>query len=330
MATITKTQSGTWKAQVRRIGVPAVTKTFKSKPEAEMWSRLVESEQDRGVFVNRSEADRVTVGELIDRYIQEVTPQKRSAKNDKQRMLFLKKSFGHFIVSQLQSKDIAAYRDKRLAEGRQGATVVKEIGSLRHLLDIAIKDWGIPLVSNVALLVRKPKQARGRDRRLVAGEEQRLLDACQCSKSTLLAPLVILALESGMRLGEMLSLEWKHIDLNRQTAYLSMTKNGEARVVPLSRRAVETLRSIPRHIQCSRVFWAWAKVDSFENIWRRAVARAGIEDLRFHDLRHEATSRLFEKGLNVMEVASITGHKTLQMLKRYTHLRVADLIIRLG
>ncbi len=190
MATITRTKSGTWKAQVRRIGLPAVNKTFKAKYDAEAWSRSVESEQDRGVFVNRSEADRVTVGELIDRYILEITPLKRSAKNDKQRMLFLKRHFGHFIVSQLQSKHIAAYRDKRLAEGRQGATIVKEIGSMRHLLDVAIKDWGIPLVSNVASLVRKPKQARGRDRRLVEGEEQRLLQACQGSRSTLLAPLV--------------------------------------------------------------------------------------------------------------------------------------------
>jgi integrase len=330
MATITKTAAGTFKVQVRRIGLPAVSKTFKTKHDAEVWSRSVESEQDRGVFVNRSEADRVTVGELMDRYIVEVTPLKRSAKNDKQRLLFLKRHFGHFIVSQLQSRHIAAYRDKRLSEGRQGATVVKEIGSLRHLLDVAIKDWGVPLVSNAATLVRKPKQSRGRDRRLAEGEERRLLDACKSSKSPLLAPLVTLALETGMRLGEMLVLEWKHVDLTRQTAYLPLTKNGEARVVPLSKRAAQTLQSLPRHIQSPRVFWAWAKADSFENVWRRAVCRAGIEDLRFHDLRHEATSRLFEKGLNVMEVASVTGHKTLQMLKRYTHLRAADLIDRLG
>lgn len=123
MASITKTQSGTWKAQVRSIGLPAVSKTFNTKHEAEVWSRSVQSEQDRGVFVNRSEAVRVTVGELIDRYIQEITPQKRSAKNDKQRMPFLKRHFGHFIVSQIHSKDIAACRDKRLAEGRQGAAI---------------------------------------------------------------------------------------------------------------------------------------------------------------------------------------------------------------
>lgn len=330
MASITRTPSGTWKAQVRKLGLPSVTKTFKTKHDAEVWARSVESEQDRGVFVNRSEADRVTVAELIDRYIQEVTPQKRSARNDRQRLLFLKRSFGNFLASQLQSKHIAAYRDKRLAEGRQGATVVKELGSLRHLLDVAIKDWGVPLASNAATLVRKPKQARGRDRRLVEGEEERILAACRRSKSSLVAPLVILALETGMRLGELLALDWRHIDLKRQTAFLPMTKNGETRLVPLSTRAVETLRLVPRNIQSTRVFWAWSRADSVENTWRRVVVRAGIRDLRFHDLRHEATSRLFEKGLNVVEVSTVTGHKTLQMLKRYTHLRSVDLVGKLG
>jgi hypothetical protein len=110
MATISKTQSGKWKAQVGKIGFPAGSNTFKAKQDAKVWSRSVESEQDRGVFVNRSEADRITVGELIDRYIQEVTPQKRSAKNDKQRILFLKKSFGHFIRLKSMARSILCYR----------------------------------------------------------------------------------------------------------------------------------------------------------------------------------------------------------------------------
>lgn len=330
MASVSRTQSGTWKAQVRKHGLPTVTKTFKIKHDAEVWARSVEADQDRGVFVNRSEADRVTIGDLIDRYIKEVTPHKRSAEQERYRMLFLKKTFGHYSASQLQSKHIAAFRDRRLSEGRQGATVVKEIGSMRHLLDVSIKDWGIPLVSNVASLVRKPKQARGRDRRLSPDEERRVMEACRCSRSIQLVPIVILALETGMRLGELLALEWGNIDLNRQTAFLPMTKNGEARVVPLSKRAVETLRAMPRNLHNRKVFWTWGRSDSFKNLWSRTMVRAGVEDLRFHDLRHEATSRLFEKGLNMMEVASVTGHKTLQMLKRYTHLRATDLVSKLG
>ncbi len=330
MATITKTQSNTFKVLIRKSRIPTQIKTFKTKTDAQKWARLIESEMDRGIFINRQEADRVTIGELIDRYIQEVTPLKRSAKNDKQRMLFLKKYFGHFIVSQLQSKHIATYRDKRLAEGKQGSTIIKEIGSLSHLLDISIKDWGIPLVNNVATLVRKPKQARGRDRRLIDDEELTLLQTARNSKSPLLAPIITLALETGMRLGELLSLEWNNIDLRKQTALLPITKNGEPRTVPLSKKSIETLKGIPRKLNDSRVFWTWLRADSFENAWRRMLNKTAIQDLRFHDLRHEACSRFFERGFNIMETAHISGHKTLQQLKRYTHLKTEDIVAKMN
>lgn len=321
MATITKTQSNTFKVLIRKIGFPAQIKTFKTKADAQKWARLIESEIDRGMFIDRTEAEKTTIGELIDRYIQEVTPLKRSAKSDKQRMLYLKKHFGHYRASQLQSKHIATYRDKRLAEGKTGSTVIKEIGSMSHLLDISIKDWSIPLVNNVAALVRKPKQAKGRDRRLVDDEELILLQAAKNSKSPLLAPIITLALETGMRLGELLSLDWNNIDLRKQTALLPITKNCESRTVPLSKKAIETLKNIPRKINDSRVFWTWKRPDSFENAWRRMLNKTTIKNLRFHDLRHEACSRFFERGFNIMETAHISGHKTLQQLKRYTHLK---------
>ncbi|SEF48471.1 site-specific integrase [Nitrosomonas ureae] len=330
MATITKIPSGTFKVQIRKVGIPAITKTCKTKTDAQKWARLIESEMDRGIFINRQEADRVTVAELIDRYIQEVTPLKRSAIKDKQRMLYLKKQFGHYVVSQLQSKHIAAHRDKRLAEGKQGSTVIKEIGSMSHLLDISIKDWGIPLINNVATLVRKPKQSRGRDRRLVEDEEHMLLQAAKNSKSPLLAPMILLALETGMRLGELLSLDWNNIDLKKQTALLPITKNGDSRTVPLSKKAIETLKGIPRKLNDSRVFWTWLRADSFENAWRRMLNKTTIQNLRFHDLRHEACSRFFERGFNIMETAHISGHKTLQQLKRYTHLKAEDIVIKMN
>jgi len=330
MATITKTQSNTFKVLIRKSGAPTQIKTFKTKANAQKWARLIESEIDRGVFVDRTEADKTTIGELIDRYIQEVTPLKRSAKNDKQRMLFLKKYFGHYKASQLQSKHIATYRDKRLAEGKQGSTVIKEIGSLSHLIDISIKDWGIPLINNVVTLVRKPKQARGRDRRLAEGEEQILLQAAMNSNAPLLAHIITLAIETGMRLGELLSLDWDNIDLKNQIALLPITKNGESRNVPLSKRAIETLQAIPRKINDSRVFWTWKQSDSFEYTWRRMLNKAEIQNLRFHDLRHEACSRFFERGFNIMETAHISGHKTLQQLKRYTHLKTEDIVSKMN
>jgi integrase len=132
-----------------------------------------------------------------------------------------------------------------------------------------------------------------------------------------------------MRLGELLALEWRNVDLDRQIAYLPHTKNGESRSVPLSTAAVEVLRWWPRSVS-GKVFPQWSRPDSFENAWRRAVERAELPDLHFHDLRHEAASRLFERGLNPMQVAAITGHKSMQMLKRYTHLRAVDLVALIG
>lgn len=330
MATITKTKSGTFKVQIRKIGIPAITKTCKTKAHAQKWARLIESEIDRGIFVDRTEADRITIGELIDKYIKEVTPLKRSAKNDKQRMLFLKKHFGHFKASQLQSKHIANYRDQRLAEGKQGSTVIKEIGSLSHLIDISIKDWGIPLKNNVVTLVRKPKQARGRDRRLAEGEERILLQAAKESKAILLAPIIIIAIETGMRLGELLSLEWNNVDLKKQIAVIPLTKNGDARTIPLSIKVVDTLREITPQPNNPRIFWVWLRADTFENAWRRMIKKTDIQNLRFHDLRHEACSRLIERGFNVIETAHISGHKTLQQLKRYTHLKTEILVSKLN
>lgn len=133
-----------------------------------------------------------------------------------------------------------------------------------------------------------------------------------------------------MRLGELIALDWKHVDLVTRVAELSDTKNGESRRVPLSSRAADIIRTIPRHISKGRLFWRWKRTDSLEPAWRRAVGSAQLENLRFHDLRHDATPRFFERGFNIMEVSVITGHKTLQMLKRYTHLNVENLVERLG
>jgi integrase len=176
--------------------------------------------------------------------------------------------------------------------------------------------------------VRRPPQGRPRNRRLQGDEEQRLLGACRDARNTWLVHFVALAIETGMRRSELLGLLWPNVDLERRIAFLPVTKNGESRGVPLSSRAVAILRGLPASSN-GRVFGELT-TDVLKQSFKRAVRRAGIAGLRLHDLRHEATSRFFEKGLNVMEIASVTGHKTLQMLKRYTHLSVTDLATRLG
>lgn len=348
MATIRKLPSGKWQVLVRRKGHRPQTKSFFARLDAEKWSRTIESDLDRGVFLDRSTAETTTLGELIDRYLVEVTPGKKSAKQERQRLLYLKQHFGPLSAATLQSRHIAEWRDKRLKSGKAGSTVVKEINSLSHLIDTAIKDWGIGLSHNPAHLIRKPKQARGRCRRLDAVEEQYLLTASKTGRSPLLGPLLMFAVETGMRLGELLSLDWYGISIPSRTAILNETKNGEERLVPLSTRAIAILHSIPRHLTDCRVFWTWKQADSFEHVWKANLKRAKrlyvedcissnrepdqqfLADIRFHDLRHEAVSRLFEKDLNVMEVASISGHKTLQMLKRYTHLKADHLLAKIG
>jgi len=179
---------------------------------------------------------------------------------------------------------------------------------------------------NPVLAVRKPSPNRPRDRRLVGDEESRLLVACR-EYGGCIHDVVIIALETAMRRSEIVSMRWQYVNFTAHTVYLGKTKNGESRTVPLSSRAVAVLKSMPRNINGS-VFDM--RDDSITKAFIRVCKRSGIEGLRFHDLRHEATSRLFEKGLNPMQVAAITGHKTLQMRKRYTHLRAEDLAKMLG
>ena len=205
MANIRQLSSGNWQAQIRRRGLKPVVKSFKTKVEASRWARLLESEMDRGVFVDRSESERTTMSELFDRYLAEVTPKKKSARSETCHLNYLKRHFGAFSPAALKSVHIASYRDARLSKGLAGATVVKELNILTHLLDVAVKDWGIGLPSNVAKLVRRPQVARGRDRRLKPGEEQRLFDACHKSRSRMLAPAVRVAIETGMQMGEILA-----------------------------------------------------------------------------------------------------------------------------
>ena len=153
------------------------------------------------------------------------------------------------------------------------------------------------------------------------------MDALAASENFSVKPLVELAIETTMRRGEMLSLQWRDADLERQTVFVAITKNGDSGQIPLSLKAISVISNLPRDVG-GKVFPV--SPNALRGVWRRTIKKLNIENLRFHDLRHEATSRFFEKGLNVMEVAAITGHKDLRMLQRYTHLRAEDLAKKLG
>lgn len=329
MAYFKQLQTKRWQVQIRKHGVKSVTKTFPTKSEAKIWANLIESEIDRGIFVSRYEAEHITFSELIHRYQKEVTPFKKSSSREISRLKCLDKFFGKVCLARINSEMVARFRDERLSLNLSGATVIKDLNTLSHVIDTSIKEWGCYLPSNPVKNIRKPKVNAPRSRRLSPEEELILLTQCR-KHSSAMESVVIVAIETAMRLGEIINLKWSDIDIDNHIAIISESKNGEMRKIPLSATSINTLKSLTNRLGSDKVFWQWKSVSSFESSWQRVLTKSDIQDFRFHDLRHEATSRLFEMNLNMIEVSTITGHKTLQMLKRYTHLSVDNLLQKIN
>lgn len=275
-----------------------------------------------------------TVSEALKKYLTQVSILKKGYGQEKYRIEQICRSFlGERIARQVTSVDIATYRDKRLDTVNQRtrrklapSTVRLELSLLSNFFDIARIEWGL-CDSNPVANVRKPKNPPGRDRRLTPREERLILRYCHGHLNPELYSIVVVALESAMRQGEILKLQWEHLNLKTRIAHLPETKNGTKRDVPLSTRARDALIRLGVKNK-GKVFGYTA--DGLKSTWRFALKKLGIEDLHFHDLRHEAISRLFELGtLDMMEVAAISGHKSLSMLKRYTHLRAQRLVRKL-
>jgi len=336
MATFRKRGPYQWQAIIRRKGFPEQTKTFETKPEALAWSATIESQMMRGVWRHDGDAGNTTLAECLERYKTEVTPKKKGASQENYKIKILSESsLGSCFMLNIRSKDIADYRDHRISIGRAANTIKNELNLLSAIFETCRKEWGMETLVNVVKDVSRPKPPQGRDRRLTAREEETIMRMAKANRSPWIAPAITLALETAMRQGEIAGLEWKYLNLKKATIHLPKTKNNEPRDVPLSSKAIQVFNSLPRRLD-GKVLGINAKSISstFKMICRNATTTEGksepITDLRFHDLRHEAVSRMFEKGLNPMQVASISGHKTLQMLKRYTHLKAEDLAKMLG
>lgn len=350
MATIAKTPSGTWKAIVRKTGWPATIKTFRLKRDAEDWARRIEDEMVRGVFIQRAPSERLSLASALDRYLAEVTPTKRPSTQtgERKRAKILRKHLGQYSLAALTPELIAKFRDARLSgepdsQGvivpRSNNTVRLELALLGHLFTVALKEWGIGIPFNPVLNIRRPAPSKGRDRRLSKDEEQRLMEVVANHSNPMLFWIVTIALDTGMRSSEITTLQIDQVDLARRVVRLRDTKNMSSRTVPLSTSATAAfcaaIENPTRPKDTNLIFFGEPGRDGkrrpyqFNPVWTRAKAIAGVSDFRFHDLRHEAISRLVEAGLTDQEVASISGHKSMQMLKRYTHLRAEDLVTKL-
>ncbi|MBU2843573.1 site-specific integrase [Acidithiobacillus thiooxidans] len=317
-----------YQAKIRKKGYPAQNKTFRTKKEAESWATVIESEMVRGVWRDTSAAERTTLKEALNRYVDEVIPAK---KGDGRRETgfatqWMMRPIASRFMASIRGRDVADAIREMESEGKSPNTIRLHLALLSHLFAVAKVEWEMEGLDNPVESVRKPKLPQGRDRRLVDDEEPRLLAACQ-SVNPELAAIARFAIETGMRQGEIIGMTWDMVELRKHVVHLPDTKNGEARDVPLSTAAEQVLTALPRHLHGK--VWTYTQ-DGMRASWRRALTHARITGLKFHDLRHEATSRFFEKGLREMQVAAITGHKTLQMLKRYTHLKAEDLAKLLG
>ena len=320
-------RSGSWRAIVKRKGFERITRTFDTKAEAEIWAATLESEMGRGIFVSQKEAESTTLEESLDRYEREISSSKKGHLQEKKRIRTWKSHpLAKRFLASIQGKDIAAWRDARIKSGSSANTVRLDLAIISHLFEIARKEWGMEGLKNPVKSIRLPSPPSGRDRRLQPGELEKLLE----SVSEEMGQVVRFALETAMRRGELAGMTWEMVDLKKRTVTLpeTKTKNGQKRIVPLSSVAVTILKDRLSTRRIDGKVWDIG-LDAISQDFAKACQKAEISDLHFHDLRHEATSRLFEKGFDTMEVRTITGHKTLQMLARYTHLRAEDLVERM-
>ncbi|MFJ3317239.1 site-specific integrase [Herbaspirillum huttiense] len=274
---------------------------------------------------------KITLAKALERYRREISILKRSYASEKFRLEQLARSFlGEKNVDDITSVDIATYRDARLAgvNSKTGkllstSTVRLEMSVLSNVFDICRIEWGY-CKSNPTVNVRKPKVAPARIRRLSAREERLIMRYANAHPNIELQVIVTLAIESAMRQGEILSLKWENINLRTRIAHLPETKNGMARDVPLSLRARDALLQLGVRTKGSVFTYTSAGIKS---TWRYMTTALEIEDLHFHDLRHEAISRLAEMGsFDLLEISAISGHKSLTMLKRYTHHQTSKLV----
>jgi integrase len=271
--------------------------------------------------------DSLTLGELVTRYRDTVVVSKRSASVEIVILnAFLRRRLACMPLGSISAAHFSNYRDERLAEVAP-STVIRELGILQHALETAKRDWAIPLPNNPVKLIAKPKGPKPRQRRLEPEELGRLLAECDTCRNPFIRPLVTLAVATGMRLGELLRIEAHHVRLDTRTLLVPITKNDHPRTIPLSPVAAEQLEHLASG-SCGRLIPI--SPGAVKLAWRRLVKRAQISDLHFHDLRHEAITRLFERGLSLPEVALIGGHRDPRMLFRYTHLRAEDVAKKLN
>jgi len=338
MATIRKrvNPSGSiaYRVEVRIKGHPTQSATFKRLTDARKWTQQTEAAIRERRYFKTTESLKHSLSDAINRYKTSVLPLKRDQRKQNTQLTWWENELGAYTLADVSPALISVCRDKLLSSNRSPATVVRYLAALSHVFTIAINEWEW-IENNPLRKVTKPKEPRGRvrflsedetqhDGTLIKGERTRLLDACKKSNHPDIYPVVVLALSTGMRQGEIMGLRWTDIDMKNDRITLHETKNGERRSVPLLGHAKELLkeRSKIRRLDSDLAFPGknTDKPTFIRTPWSKVIKAAEIDNFKFHDLRHSAASYMLMSGASTGEIAELLGHKTLQMVKRYSHL----------
>lgn len=331
---ISKNGMVSYRVKIRRKGFPTLTATFDKKTAAKEWITTKENEIRRARQFGEETAFEKTVSEVLERYRSEELPKKSAGREYfDYRLRWWERELGDLKLSEISPIKLAACRERLLRTSPSGGstrefmspqTVRHYMNAFSRVLTIASRDWGW-IATNPMTKVAKPSVSNGRVRFLDDSERNCLLDACRSSSSDYLYAIVIIALSTGARKGEIMNLRWRDIDLERGLARLEKTKNNERRAIPLTHSALSELKSLHAAKSPEPKEFVFARSDGLAPMeikkhWLKALDDAGIEDFRFHDLRHTAASYLAMNGATLAEIAEVLGHKTLQMVKRYAHL----------
>ena len=329
-----------YRAKVRLRGFPSESATFERKTDAKEWAKQTETSMRQGRHFKTVEAKKHTVSDFIDRYLREMEKKNPKRFVDVKKLLnWWKKEIGSYLLSDLTRALIIEQRDKllsstgrKISKGnntaqRSPATVNRYMVALGHALTIAANEWEW-IHENPMRKISKLSEPRGRVRFLDDEERERLLEACKASTNPQLHILVVLALSTGARHGELINLCWSDVDWQRHVITLHDTKNKERRLLPLVHYALKLMEahSKVRNITSDLVFPSSSNPQrpwDSRSAWEAALKRANIDNFRFHDLRHSCASYLAMNGASLAEIAEVLGHKTLQMVKRYAHLSEA-------
>lgn len=328
MATIRK-RGNRYQVQVRRSGSEPIARSFTLLKDAKAWARMVELQIDRGdlpepIRERRNRLEGITLGSLLVRYRDKVTPTKKPSSAENERIFIgamLRDPMSELPLHKVTTATFTSYRDKLLKAGKAPSSVRRYLAVFSHMFTIAMKEWpDVPVTSNPVLGIRVAGSTDNRrTRRLTEGEEQIIRDEAEKVDNPHVRDAILFALYTGMRRGEILNVRLGDVQASGRLLHIPDTKNGTPRTIPLSGQARAILGPLVASASMpeDRLFPITA--NALRLAWGRILRRANVSDLRFHDLRHEAISRFFERGLSVPEVAMISGHKDARMLFRYTH-----------